>query len=39
MNDVDYIRLEELLGHHPGMCMLVGGNANAARFEFARMQA
>lgn len=35
LNDIDCVRLEELLEHHAIMCVFASGNANAVRFEFA----
>jgi hypothetical protein len=35
LNDINCVRLEELLEHHAIMCMFASGNADAIGFEFA----
>jgi len=35
LNDINCVRLEELLEHHAIMCVFASSNANAIGFEFA----
>ena len=35
LNDINCVRLEELLEHHAIVCVFAGGNTDAVGFEFA----